>query len=90
MTKRNSVDMIGFIKNTKAKHDALDFIKQSNELLTEHDFYDAAISHSSLLEENDISRDEIVLGFDGLEPTVTLSKNDIKTLALAVGLKVIK
>ena len=78
------------VKNLKTKHNSISFIKRSNKLLNEHNFYDASISHSSLIEEDDVSRDEIVLGFDGLEPTVMLNKDDIKILALAVGLKVIE
>lgn len=71
------------------KHEQAEFIKQANTLLKEHSFYDEAISHHSLIEEDDISRDLIVLGFDALEPTVHLNKEDIKVLAQAVGLKVI-
>ena len=90
MIKAILVEVLEFSKELNAKHTALDFVKQSNKLLKGHCFYDQNISFACLIEEDDISRDEIVLGFDELEPTTTLSKGDIKILAQAVGLKLLE
>ena len=84
------VEVLKFAKELEVKHTALDFVKQSNKLLNGHCFSDQSISFACLIEEDDISRDEIVLGFDELEPTTTLSKGDIKILAQAVGLKLLE
>lgn len=88
MLSNNKPERSSFIRALNKKHDQLAFIKLANKTLEDHQFCDEAISHSSLIEDNDISRDEIVLGFDTLEPTVILNKEDIKILAQAIGLQV--